>query len=142
MDFTSISTLFSNGNYSNRATNSTTVYKEISQVQFNPFLKIYLGDTVRMWYLKLGFLVGCFGKTSVEYDETSIYEYTLNGPPPYKDTTVTVIIHTITDYKNGISYGFTSGLGREFSISDKVLLLTEFDFNFMKWKPKKIQELL
>ena len=129
-------------NYSDYVYSGSSDFKKISQLQLIPNVKFQFGKVIKP-YVKMGFVVGCFGRLTVEFNssEKHSYNYSVYNPfiPSlyYVDTSYTYSIHEKVIYKDGISYGYTGAIGIDVASSKMLSFVFEISYVGMSWTPKE-----
>jgi hypothetical protein len=125
---------YSSGHSFKNSTEEISKFNHISQIQFNPYLKISTGEATKP-YMKFGFLIGCLGKIEKEWEQNTVIQDEI--PPTYYDTTYSHTTKEITIYKGGISIGFTGAVGIETKLMNNLFFTAECSFSGMQWAPNK-----
>lgn len=105
-------------------TETTETTLKGTMLRFTPALKMTVGDGNIKPYMRAGLVVGAAGKVKVTENYT--------GPDGEKSNTE----EQETEYKGGISLGFSGALGADIMLSDNIGFFAELGVITQSWAPK------
>ena len=129
-------------NYSDFVISGSHDFKKISQLQLIPNVKFQLGKEIKP-YIKIGLVVGCFGRLTEEFNSSNTHSYNYSVYNPvipsldWYDTIYSNSIHEKIIYKNGVSCGYTGAIGIDVASSPTLSFVFEVSYVGMSWTPKE-----